>query len=300
MQKNAIINIIKVTIKRSVFVYVEVGNFYYFLYIAIAIILTISLILFLRNKDERIKNKVILFLLFSALMLHFFKLVFYPYNQMLPSVIRKVTFENICAISTLIFPLIYLSKSKILKDYMLIMGIAAGIAAFAYPTEAILDTFDSVYFGKKQAFSFDVIRFYYAHFVIFVVPFLMGFFKLHVFSFRRIMYFPMMILLIFLIIFLNEILLIQLGWIDQSTIYDIDVRNSSFVFGIPEHYKKAAVIFDIFVFDFLKVYPKEGVNIYWPVVWFILPAFIYGPILAVLVAGPFALVDKIKRIKRIN
>lgn len=285
---------------REVFkLYVEVGNFYYYLYISIAITLTIGFIIFLKNKNDRIKHKVILFLLFSAFALHFLKLAFYPYHQMFPSIIRKSSFENICAISTLIFPFIYLSKNKVLKDYMLIMGIAAGIAAYIYPTEAILDTFDSVYFGKKQAFSFDVIRFYYAHFVIFVVPFLMGYFKLHTFSFKRIMYFPLMVLSIFLIIFLNEILLIQLGWIDSSTIYDIDIRNSSFVFGIPEHYKKAAIIFDIFVFDFFKSFPKEGANIYWPVVWFIIPAFIYGPILATIIAGPFKLIEKY-RMKKVS
>ncbi len=278
--------------------YVELGNFYYYLYIGLAIAATILLILFLRKRSDRIKNKVILFLLFSAFLLHFLKLAFYPYNQMFPSIMRKSTFENICAISTLVFPFIYLSKNKIFKDYMLIMGITAGIAAYAYPTEAILDTFDSVYFGRKSAFSFDVIRFYYAHFVIFVVPFLMGHFRLHVFSFKRIIYFPMMILLVFLVIFLNEIILIQLGWIDPSTIYDIDIRNSSFVFGIPEHYKKAGVIFDIFVFDFLKTYPKEGVNIYWPVVWFIVPAFVYGPILAILIAGPFKLTSKISQLRQ--
>ncbi len=274
--------------------YVEVGNFYYFLYISIAIVLTIVFTLFLRKKDEQFKHKFILFLLFSAFALHFLKLAFYPYNQMYPTIIRKITFENICAISTLIFPFIYLSKNKVLKDYMLVMGIAAGIAAYLYPTEAILDTFDSVYFGRKSAFSFDVIRFYYAHFVIFVVPFLMAALKIHVFSFKRIIYFPLMVLAVFTLIFLNELLLILFGWIDPSTIYDIDIRNSSFVFGIPEHYKKVAVIFDIFVFDFLKSYPKVGANIYYPVIWFIVPAFIYGPILATLTMGPFALVDKIK------
>lgn len=275
--------------------YVEVGNFYYYLYIGIAITLTIIFILFLRKKDDQFKNKFILFLLFSAFALHFLKLAFYPYNQMYPTIIRKITFENICAISTLLFPFIYLSKSKVLKDYMLVMGIAAGIAAYLYPTEAILDTFDSVYFGRKPAFSFDVIRFYYAYFVIFVVPFLMATFKIHVFSFKRIIYFPLMVLAVFSLIFLNELLLILLGWIEPSTIYDIDIRNSSFVFGIPEHYQKVGVIFDIFVFDFLKAYPKEGANIYYPVIWFIVPAFIYGPILATIIMGPFAFADKLKK-----
>ena len=103
--------------------HVEVGNFYYFLYFAIAILITVSLILILKNKDDKVKNKVILFLLFSAFFLHFCK------NSYLHLITRcflklyvKVSFENICAISTLVFPFIFLSKSKILKDYMIRNG----------------------------------------------------------------------------------------------------------------------------------------------------------------------------------
>ena len=92
-------------------------DFFYFLYFAIAIAITIGLILFLRHKDDKVKRNVILFLLFSALALHFLKLLFEPYNQMYPEIIRKSSFENICAISTLVFPFIFLSKNKVLKDY---------------------------------------------------------------------------------------------------------------------------------------------------------------------------------------
>jgi hypothetical protein len=280
--------------------YVEVGNFFYFLYFAIAIAITTGLILFLKHKDDNVKKNVIIFLLFSALVLHFIKLLFAPYNQMFPEIIRKVTFENICAISTLVFPFIFLSKSKILKDYMIVMGIISGLAAYIYPTEAIFDTFDSVYFGMKGAFSFDVIRFYYAHLVIFLAPFLMGYFKLHEFKLKRLKYLPFTILLTLAIIYVNEVLLLQLGWIDPNGFRDVNIRNSSFVFGIPDHYKNAAVIFDVFVFDFMKTNPFNGNPSYWPVIWLLIPAFIYAPVLAFLANIPFIIQNSMIKIKHKN
>lgn len=278
--------------------YVEVGNFYYYVYFVLAMLITVGLILYLKNKDDKHKEKVITILLFSAFALHFAKLLFYPYNELFPDSIRKVSFENICAISTLIFPFLFLSKKKVFLDYMLVIGIASGIAAYLYPTEAIFDTFDSIYFGRKGAFSFDVIRFYYAHLIIFLAPFLMGYFKLHVFSFKRVYVLALMILGTITLIFVNEWVLLQLGWIDSSSFYDVNIRNSSFVFGIPEHYKEVAVIFDVFVFDFLKTHPSTGEPFYWPVLWFVVPIFIWTPVLAFVSNSPFYIQHMISNFKK--
>ncbi len=275
--------------------YVEIGNIYYYLYFVIAIAVTGTLILFLKNKNDDFKRKVILLLLFSAFFLHFAKLFFHPYIDLFPESIRKVSFENICAISTLVFPFFFLSKKKILLDYMLVMGIASGLAAYLYPTEAIFDTFDSIYFGKKGAFSFDVIRFYYAHLIIFLAPFLMGFFKLHVFSFKRVYYLALMIVGTITVIYINELLLLNLGWIDPHTFHDVNIRNSSFVFGIPDHYKNVAIIFDVFVFDFLKTHPTQDTTYYLPVLWFIIPIFVWTPVLAFLSNIPFYIQNTIKK-----
>ena len=280
--------------------YVEVGNFYYYLYFLFAILITVGLIFYLKNKDDQYKEKVITILLFSAFILHFVKLLFYPYNDLFPESIRKVSFENICAISTLIFPFLFLSKKKVFLDYMLVMGIASGLAAYLYPTEAIFETFDSIYFGRKGAFSFDVIRFYYAHLIIFLAPFLMGYFKLHVFSFKREYLLALMILGTITLIFVNEWILLQLGWIDPNSFYDVNIRNSSFVFGIPEHYKNVAVIFDVFVFDFLKIHPRTHDPFYWPVIWFIIPIFIWTPVLAFISNIPFYVQQGIMKLKKIG
>lgn len=278
--------------------HVEIGNFYYFLYFVFAFLITIGLILFLKNKDDRYKEKVITILLFSAFFLHFIKLLFYPYNDLYPDSIRKVTFENICAVSTLVFPFFFLAKKKVLLDYMIVIGIASGLAAYIYPTEAIFDTFDSIYFGRKGAFSFDVIRFYYAHLIIFLAPFLIGYFKLHVFSFKRVYLLALMILGTITLIYINEWVLLQLGWIDPSSFYDVDIRNSSFVFGIPEHYQHVGVLFDFFVFDFLKVHPITGEPFYWPVIWFIIPIFIWTPVLAFISNMPFYVRNQIIKYKK--
>lgn len=267
--------------------YVAFGNFYYFLYFALGIIITIGMIFFLKNKDDNFKHKVITILLFSALALHFAKLLFSPYNQMLPQSIRKVSFENICAVSTLVFPFIYLSKNKVLLDYMLVMGIASGVAAFIYPTEAMLDTFDSIYFGMKGAFSFDVIRFYLAHYIIFLVPFLLGYFELHVLKLKRLVYLPLTIMGTLALIFLNEYLLLQLGWIDKNMFYDVNIRNSSLVFGIPDYYEGIGPLFDIFVFKFLKTNPVTHEPFYWPVIWMTIPVIIWTPIVTFVSNSPF-------------
>ena len=90
--------------------------------------------------------------------------------------------------------------------------------------------------------------------------------------------------------------LLNLGWIDQSGFYDVNLRNSSFVFGIPDHYKTVGVIFDIFVFDFMKTNPFNGNPDYWPVIWLIIPSIIYAPVLAFLANIPFMIQNSILNI----
>ena len=77
---------------------VKIGNIYYFLYIIIAFTLLIGIYLFLKNKTVKFQYRFILTMCFLNLALHFLKLLFPPYIDDLPASIRKVTFENICAI----------------------------------------------------------------------------------------------------------------------------------------------------------------------------------------------------------
>jgi hypothetical protein len=114
-----------------------------------------------------------------------------------------------------------------------------------------------------------------------------------------------MVMMTLTLIFVNEFVLLQLGWINPYTFYDVNIRNSSFVFGIPDHYQNAAVIFDVFVFDFLKVHPITKEPFYWPVIWIIIPVFIWAPVLAFLSNIPFMIqrhvtIIKVKVKKELN
>ena len=80
-----------------------------------------------------------------------------------------ITPESACAISTLSFPFIYFSKSKILKNYMVVMGIVSGAISLILPI------------GSEQIhpYSIEMIRFFYAHLAIFMTSLFMYIFNIY-------------------------------------------------------------------------------------------------------------------------
>jgi len=224
-------------------------------------------VLLLKNKSKLFINRFIFGLLLSAFVLHFSKLLFEPYFSELPQSIRKITFENICAVSTLVFPWFYLSKKKILLDYMVVIGMLSGLAALVVPTEAL----------GKPPFTFDVLRFYYSHIVIFLSPFLMVVTKIYQFNYRRIFLVPLMFYVILLIILINEIILMQIGYVesDLNSLLDPNYRNSSFIFGPTMYFQNVKWILTMWVPKIFLTGPNAGQVLYWPIIWLIIPAYIY-------------------------
>src|SRR5690554_417744 len=209
---------------------VELFNIYYFIYIVIfLLILAVSLIL-LKDKTYRFKKNYIAILLFTGLSLHFLKLLFPPYidDEM---AFRKITPENLCAFSTLIFPILFYSKNKYVKDYMFYIGLLSGGLAIIIPVEA---------YGKSPII-FDTIRFYICHMIIFIAPFLMVATRLHKLNYHRVIFIPISVLIVMAIILVNEIILIEIGIVDVTPegkgLLDIErFRNFSFVFGPTMEY----------------------------------------------------------------
>lgn len=245
---------------------VEFFNFYYFLYIFIALAFFLGLYFALRKADKKVVFRTISALLFFNLALHFAKLAFSPYREELPTSIRKVTFENICAVSTLIFPFLFLSKNKTARDYMFYLGVLGGIAACFYPTEAL----------NKAPFAFDTIRFYTCHIILWTTPMLMVILGVHKLDYRRIWRSATMFLFVEGLIMVNEIVLTSIGFVssDLERLLSPDYRNSSFVFGIPSDYAWAEKILNIFVPKIFRVNPLTGQKMYWPLVWLIFPVYI--------------------------
>ena len=262
---------------------VSMFNLPYFIYWMIGILLTLGFIKYLNKKSESFRYKFIYGLIVFNLFVHFAKIFIYPYNLIsFPEIITKVSFENICAVSALLFPILYFAKNKVLRDYMVMVGIASGIITFFYPIDAMSDMFNAAYIGFKPAFSLEVIRFYTSHFLIFLAPFLMLHYKIHELSFKRFYFAPFMLLTILIIIFINEVLVTLVGWVPSEQLFDPEFRNPSFIFGVNSRTDLSGigVVLGALVPNFLRVNPFFDGFAYFPVLWLLLPTLIYGSMIA--------------------
>lgn len=246
----------------------EMFNEIYFFYIACFLLFLGLSMWLLKGKSDVFKTRYIASLLFFALLVHFCKLLFPPYidDEM---AIRKITPENICALSTLIFPFIFLSKNKVLKDYMFYIGVLSGTLAVIFPAEA---------FGKSP-FIFDTIRFYVAHIIITCAPFLMVSTGLHKLDYHRIYKVPIMFIIVLAIIMVNEIILIEIGIVQMRSGDLLDpeaYRNFSMIFGVREDFMALEGFLTFFTPRFMTEIPYgafAGEPKYWPILWIIGPTF---------------------------
>ena len=139
-------------------------SLFYYIYILICLGAFFGLYFGLRKKSEKAKYWTLYGILMFNFVLHFLKIALpYYYERGFPEVLRKCSFENICAVSTMIFPFAYLSKSNSLKDYMFYLGIISGIIGCAAPMPVI----------GLQFYHLEVIRYYICHASIWIVPLLM-------------------------------------------------------------------------------------------------------------------------------
>ncbi len=250
---------------------VEFCNFFYFLYIVLTIGAIIGVYFALRKKNVKTKRFVLLAWLFFNFALHFIKLAFPPYRDNLPEVINKISLENICAVSTVLFPFIFLiKKQNVLHDYMYFIGFMGGLAALIYPTEAL----------GRHPFCFESIRFYLCHSALIGVPLLAAMLGIYR---PRLKYFwtiPLFFLIHELIIMINEIILIKTGVIETTFELFLSraARNNSFVHGPTPDMDAIGKFLTFFT---PKIFTKDifgingGVDFYWPVVWLAIPAFVY-------------------------
>ena len=105
---------------------VEFGNVWYFFFIAFAVGLTVGLYFLFRNKSLTARKTLIIGLLFFNLALHWLRLLFPPYAGNPEKIAENAWFINICAVSVLTFPFLFLSKSSTGKDWMFHIGCISG------------------------------------------------------------------------------------------------------------------------------------------------------------------------------
>lgn len=258
---------------------VQFGNIYYFIYIAAFFLLTLILVRFLKHKSESYRYRFIYGLIILNLFVHFAKIFIYPYTTV-EHIWTKVSFENICAVSVLTFPLLFFAKNRVLKDYMIMVGIASGIITFIFPVDAMSEYFNGAILGYKHAFSVETIRFYTSHYILFATPFLMMHYHMHELSIKRAYQGPLMLLLILVIIFINELLITWVGWVPAEDFFDPSKRNPSFIFGVRGDLSGLGVVLGVFVPGFLRDNPWFTGDAFFPVLWLLFPAIFYGGLIA--------------------
>jgi uncharacterized membrane protein len=260
---------------------IQIMNGYYFSYIFIAIAITLLSVKFLKNKSDKYRYWFIFSLIMINFIIHFLKVFIYPYT-LVDHVWTKVTFENVSATTVLLFPLLFFVKNKTLKDYMVMVGMAAGILTFVAPLDTMSTIFNgSIEIGPRSAYMLENIRFYFAHYIMFLVPFLMMHFKMHELSIKRAYRAPFMLLLILVLILINEVILTIINVLPKEHLFDPTKRNPSVIFGPKEQFSGLGIMIGIFVPSFMMLtHPIYEFTFYVPVLWLIIPVMIYGGLIS--------------------
>lgn len=246
-------------------------NGWYFFWLILSAGGILGLYFGLKNKSERTKKLVLFSFLAFGLLLHFLKVFIPPYSIDEARMLRDSWFVNICGANIGLFPFLFWSKNKRIKDYMFYIGVLSGFLALFYPIEPIEK-------ANQLGEFWDIVRFYYHHWMVIAIPLLMVLLKLHTISYKGIFSAPVGLLVLMLFIMLNQVFQSELGFIPlrDSNMFDVNWKNTSYIWG-PDLPDGIGKILSIFCPNFFKIIPVgqyAGQEKYWPWFWMIFPVFI--------------------------
>lgn len=246
-------------------------NGWYFFWLLLSAAGVVGLYFVLRKAHPTTQKAVLFGLLAFGLILHFLKVYIPPYSVDEARMLRDAWFVNICAANIALFPFFFFSKNKYIHDYMFYIGVLSGLIAVFYPQEPLAKA--------DQAGEFwDIVRFYYHHWMLLAVPLLMVLLGHHKLSYKRILSAPTGLLLLMLFIMLNQIFQSELGYIPlrSADMFDINYKNTSYIWG-PGTDDAIGEFLALFCPNFFKTLPVgefAGQEKYWPWFWMIFPVYI--------------------------
>ena len=250
---------------------IQMFNGWYFFWILLCTGAIVGLYFGLRNAKPTTQKAVLFALLAFAFAMFFLKANFPPYSVDEARKLRDSWFVNICAANVGLFPFLFFSKNKYVKDYMFYLGALSGLIALFYPQDPLSKADQIRDFG-------DILLFYCHHWTLLAVPMLMVLWGHHKLSYKRILSAPVGLLLLMLFIILNQIFQSELGFIPMrgDDILHVNYKNTSYIWG-PGTNDAIGNFLALFCPDFFKVIPigeYAGQAKYWPWFWLIFPVFI--------------------------
>ncbi len=251
----------------------ELGNVWYFLYMVICLAIAVAGYFPLRKANKKTQYAFVMVLSLVNLAVHFLKMLLPEYRGDYPMSWRKCTFENICAVSVLIYPFVMASKSNGAKDYVVFLSVIGGLAAIFVPTGA---------WGYKP-FRAETIRFYLSHVLLLMQGAYTFAYGLHRPNYKRFWKVPISLFVVLGVIALNELVLRAVGFTDQTLedmVLDPTERNSCYIFGLTPQMADKLKFVTALVPDFMKHgFGYRTGDFYWPLVWLFCPLMVYGEIL---------------------
>ncbi len=246
-------------------------NGWYFFWLVLAIGMTVGFYLLLRNASTAVQKGTLFGILAFGLLLHFLKVYIPPYSTDEARMLRDAWFVNICGANIALFPFFFFSKNKYTKDYMFYIGVISGLIALVYPQEPMAKV-------NQLGEFWDIVRFYFHHWMLLAVPLLMVLLGLHRLSWKRILSAPVGLLLVMLFIMLNQVFQSELGYIPLpgDDIFAIHYKNTSYIWG-PGTNDAIGTFLSWFcpdLFRYLPVGAHAGQEKFWPWFWLICPVFL--------------------------
>ena len=252
--------------------FIAMFNGWYFFWLILAAAATAGLYFALRKANVVTQKAVLFGILLVGLALHFLKAYIPPYSVDESRLLRDSWLINICAANIGLFPFMFWSKSKKVKDYMFYIGVISGLIALFYPQEPMAKL-------DQLSEQLDIVRFYFHHWMVLAVPLLMVLLGHHKISYKHVLCAPTGLLLLMLFIMLNQIFQAELGFVPlrmSQDFFAIGYKNTSYIWG-PGVNDAIGDFFAIFTPNFFKTVPVgqyAGQVKYWPWFWMIVPAYV--------------------------